>query len=138
MKIQVEPALCRDCQACMLGCSLYHDAVCSPARGRVVVTKDMVRYEFDIRICHHCGDPDCLAACPAGAMSLDERGVVKITYDLCTRCGSCAEACPFDAVVYHGGDDRFLKCDLCEDRREGPLCVELCPANALTLIGELA
>jgi Fe-S-cluster-containing hydrogenase component 2 len=120
----------------MLGCSLYHDGVCSPAGARVMVTKDMARFEFDIRICRHCAEPDCLAACPTGAMALDDRTVVIIDDDVCIRCGSCADACPFAAISYHKAADRYLKCDLCAGHADGPVCVKLCPTGALTLIEE--
>jgi Fe-S-cluster-containing dehydrogenase component len=138
MRILIERGLCRDCQACVLGCSLYHDAVCSPARARIVVTKDMARYEFDLRVCHHCTDPDCLAACPVGAMSLDDRGVVVVDDEVCVQCNACADACPFDAIFFHEATGRYLKCDLCAGRREGPLCVQLCPSGALSLGEELS
>jgi len=136
MRIEVEPRLCRDCQACALGCSLYHDSVCSPDRARLTVTKDMARYEFDIRICCQCETPECLAVCPVGAMALDDRSVVIMDGNVCIRCGACADACPFDAVFYHEASDRYLKCDLCAGRVEGPLCAQLCPVGALKLIEE--
>ena len=134
MGIETKPELCRDCQACVLGCSLYHESVCSPARARLVVAKDMARFEFDIRICRHCEDAACLAACPADAMCLDGGGVVIIDDDLCIQCGACADACPYGSIFYHAGEDRYLKCDLCASRREGPLCAQLCPVGALTIV----
>lgn len=138
MGIRTDPGLCRDCQACALGCSLYHESVCSPARARVVVTKDMARYEFDVRICRHCDEPQCLAACAADAMSLDGRGVVIIDDEACIQCGACADACPYEAIVYHEAEDRYLKCDLCAGRSEGPLCAQLCPVGALTVVEGVA
>jgi len=131
--IQVQAELCHGCQTCMLGCSLYHEGQCHLGLARVRVRKDMARFIFDIRICQHCESPECLEACPSGAMSLDARGVVLIDDDVCTRCGSCAEACPYKAIFYSESEDRYLKCDLCAGRAEGPLCVALCPVGALTI-----
>lgn len=132
-RVRAQSALCRDCQACLLGCSLYHEGSCSPSLARLRIAKDMARYEFTITICRQCTSPACLPACPTGAMSLDERGVVLIDDAVCTRCGSCAAACPYDAIYDHQAADRYLKCDLCAGRDGGPLCVTLCPVAALIL-----
>jgi carbon-monoxide dehydrogenase iron sulfur subunit len=102
--------------------------------ARLVVTKDMARYEFDIVVCKHCDEPDCMLACPSEAMVLDDRGVVIILEEECDRCGACAAACPHDAIFYNEPQDRYLKCDLCAGREQGPLCVEMCPVQALTLV----
>jgi carbon-monoxide dehydrogenase iron sulfur subunit len=133
--IQVDAKLCRDCQACVLACSLHHEGECNLGLARLVVSKDMARYEFDIVICKHCDEPDCMLACPSEAMLLDDRGVVIILEEECNRCGACAADCPHDAIFYNEALDRYVKCDLCAGREEGPLCVQLCPVEALTLVG---
>jgi len=125
---------CRDCQACILGCSLYHEGECSPSLARLRVTKDMARYEFHIAFCHHCPSPECMAACPVDAITLDDRGVAIIDHGACILCGACASACPHDAIFYHEESDRYLKCDLCAGREEGPLCAQLCPVGALVAV----
>jgi len=33
-----------------------------------------------------------------------------------------------------GGRRTYYKCDLCKDRDNGPLCVEICPSGALVFI----
>jgi Fe-S-cluster-containing dehydrogenase component len=130
--------LCRDCQACALGCSLLHDGECGLTLARLVITKDMARYQFGINVCRHCEHPDCVEACPTGALALDSRGVAMLDDAECTRCGACAAACPYDSIFYSAAADRYLKCDLCAGRDAGPLCVELCPVGALSLksVGE--
>jgi Fe-S-cluster-containing dehydrogenase component len=133
MKIQTDSRLCRDCQACTLACSLYHEKECNLGLARLVVSKDMARYAFNILFCQHCDEPACLLACPTEAMLRDERGVVLILDDACIRCGACAAACPYNALFYYAPQDRYLKCDLCAGRAGGPVCVELCPVGALTL-----
>jgi Fe-S-cluster-containing hydrogenase component 2 len=131
MQVHTDPDRCRDCQTCALACSLYHEGACSLTLARLAIIKDAARYEFDIRICQHCPQPECLSACPADAMSMDKRGVVIIHDEACIRCGACAASCPHDAIFYHEREDRYLKCDLCAGRPEGPLCVQLCPVGAL-------
>ena len=132
-RIQVESNVCRDCQVCALACSLYHEGECNPSLARLAISKDMARYEFQIAICQQCDSPDCIPACPTGAMRRDNRGVVVLVEDECTRCGACASACPHDAIFYNRSEDRYLKCDLCAGRDGGPLCAELCGVGALTL-----
>jgi Fe-S-cluster-containing dehydrogenase component len=119
----------------MLGCSLFHEDCSNIGLARLIVTKDMSRFDFRIDICKHCSNPKCLADCPADAIGLDERGVVIIDDQKCIRCGSCRENCPFDAIFYNRKVDRYVKCDLCAGRVDGPLCVQLCPAGALQLAG---
>jgi Fe-S-cluster-containing dehydrogenase component len=125
--------LCRDCQACTLGCSLYHEHQCSPALARLRVSKDMARYTFAIAICRQCAEPDCVLACPNEAMRRDARGLVTLHEDECLHCGACAAACPYQAIFYDEAADRYLHCDHCLGRAGGPLCVELCPVGALRL-----
>jgi len=120
----------------MLACSLYHEGECSLSLARLAIIKDMEQYEFDILICQHCESPECILACPADAMEIDNQGVVTIVDEDCEKCGICADSCPHDAIFYNEGQDRYLKCDLCIDRDDGALCVELCPVGALTFVDE--
>ena len=133
VRIRTERELCRDCQACTLGCSLYQEGECNLALARLLVSKDMAKYEFSIRVCQHCESPDCLAACPTGAIFLDAQGIAILDEVECNRCGACAAACPYEAIFYNQAKDRYLKCDLCAGRAGGPICVELCPVGALSL-----
>lgn len=130
-RIEVDGRLCRDCQTCVLACSLYHTGTCSPELARLMVLKDMATYKFDIVVCQQCDTPDCMLACPTEAMVLDQRGVVVIVDDDCIRCDACRIACPHGALFYHEATDTYLKCDLCAGRANGPLCIELCPVGAL-------
>lgn len=132
-KVQPYPERCRECQVCTLACSLYHEQECNLQRARLVVTKDMAHYLFAITICQQCQDPACLPACPAGALTRDDGGVVHLDQKECIQCGACAEACPYQAILHDPVSDRYYKCDLCAERPEGPLCVSLCPVGALRL-----
>jgi carbon-monoxide dehydrogenase iron sulfur subunit len=121
-----------------LACSLYHEGECNLGLARLRVVKDMARYEFTITICRHCDEPDCLPACPSDALALNDQGVVILLRDACNSCGLCASSCPYDAIFFHEPNDRYLKCDLCAGREEGPLCVGLCPVGALTWVRDVA
>ena len=133
-RIKVSAKLCRECQACALACSLYHEGECNPSLSRVVVLKDMAKYKFHILLCYHCETPKCIVACPTDAMVVDERGVVMINQDDCILCETCASSCPHHAIVFDEIQNRYIKCDLCAGREAGPVCVEVCPVGALTLV----
>lgn len=134
IRIRVNAKACRDCHACMVGCSVFHENECNEDLARVRVEKDMERFVFTIKLCKQCRNPKCKAACPVEAIYQDEKDVVHIYHEKCTRCGACLKACPFDALFFSNGANKYIKCDLCEGREEGPLCVQLCPVGALTLI----
>lgn len=133
MRLVVHPELCRDCQACTLACSLYHEGECNLHLARLRVLKDMERYRFQIIVCRHCVEPHCLAACPNGALRLDERGVPTIVREDCLLCGACQAACPYAALFYDARTGFYIKCDLCSGRAEGPVCVQVCPVAAITV-----
>ena len=133
-RIKTDATICRDCQLCVLACSLYHQGESNPLLSRIQVAKDMEKYEFNITICQHCPDPECVLACPADALEIDDRGVVVFDQDSCIQCGECAKACPFEAIFW--GNDMYFKCELCKGRKSGPLCVEICPAGVLVLAGQ--
>jgi anaerobic dimethyl sulfoxide reductase subunit B (iron-sulfur subunit) len=84
--------------------------------------------------CMHCGVPDCLEACPTGAISKrTEDGIVLVDRELCNGCEACAEACPY-GVPQFGQDGTMQKCDLCVDRLaqgKQPACIGTCPSEAL-------
>ena len=132
-RVVARPNLCRGCEACMLACSLYHERRSWLGLSRLTVTKDMRLFEFRIDICKHCSKPKCVADCPSDAIRLSTRGVVTIDQEKCTRCGICRDLCPFGAIFHSKAADRYIKCDLCIERKEGPLCVQLCPSGALSL-----
>ena len=95
--------------------------------------------------CQHCENPACMVDCPTGAIGRDPGGEVFIRAELCTGCGACAKACPWDNIQMSprpadvprpvgGGPMEYLdlavKCDLCRDY-EGPACVQACPTGSI-------
>ena len=138
MKILIDASLCRDCQACTLACSLFHQGECSPELARLRVKKDLAQGNVEIILCRQCDFPECTAACPNEAIRLDEAGRVILFEEECLQCGACAEACRYHAIFYNPKLGIYLKCDLCRLRAEGPACVGLCPVEALTQAAEEA
>ena len=92
-----------------------------------------------VKICTHCTDAPCMAACGRQAIMRDEdTGVVWIDGSSCAGCGqdaACAGACGNGAVFVHAGNPRPLKCDGCLVRiRAGfnPICVDACPTRCIS------
>lgn len=90
--------------------------------------------------CQHCKNPSCMIDCPTGAIGRDARGEVFIREDLCTGCGSCAKACPWENIQMAPRRDALafpavaVKCDLCKGVDGGPACVASCPTQAIARI----
>jgi anaerobic dimethyl sulfoxide reductase subunit B (iron-sulfur subunit) len=84
--------------------------------------------------CMHCGQPNCIEACPTDAITKrTEDGIVVVDRGECNGCGACVEACPF-GVIQFDQDGIMQKCDLCIDRLaqgKQPICIETCPSEAL-------
>lgn len=140
-KIVHNPELCRGCRICELACSAYHEGVCSAQLSRIHVVPDDLALEFPAYICHQCEYPSCYYACPKKdkSMCIDiETGARYINLDECLRCGKCYCACPFTPsliwVSRENDKKMYYKCDLCRGKENGPICVEVCPRDALTYV----
>ncbi len=90
--------------------------------------------------CNHCEEPLCRDACPSGAISKREDGIVFIDKDKCLGCRYCEWACPYNALRFDARTNTVSKCHFCFedlDRGEPPACVPACPMRALDF-GDLA
>lgn len=97
-------------------------------------------FSYNVSVsCNHCANPACVANCPTGAMQKnEENGVVWSDPEVCIKCGTCAQVCPYGAPQVDEAADNIIKCDLCQDllaNGEPPACVEACPMRALE-VGE--
>ncbi len=148
--LAIDQELCTRCGACSWSCSAVHDDGVSRLlrRGDVVVARVAAEARTLLlpSSCQHCRNPACMIDCPTGAITRDARGEVTIREELCTGCGSCAKACPWDniqmaprgrrqlPIVHTEADAVAVKCDLCHDRNAGPACVAACPVDAIARI----
>ncbi len=54
------------------------------------------------RLCEHCLNPACVAACPSGAIyKREEDGIVLIDQDKCRGWRMCVSACPYKKIYYN-------------------------------------
>ncbi len=144
---------CVRCGHCAWACSEMHGTARLVRRGDKVVARVDGHGESGApqhlmlpNSCQHCENPACMVGCPTGAIGRDPGAEVFIREELCTGCGACAKACPWDniqmavrpitalqpAVPAGGGayTDVAVKCDLCRGY-EGPACVQACPTGSI-------
>ena len=160
----IDKARCVACNRCAMACKVEHnlpnDVRWSQAKtnggedfmtpgGEYPKALSMECYTF---ACQHCDNPACLAACPTGATSKREDGIVVVDYDVCIGCEACINACPYQGVRTHvmspeyaldfkvGDwavpdlvDNTVSKCTFCVeriDRGEQPRCIDVCFCSA--------
>lgn len=141
---------CTRCDDCVRACAATHGG-----RPRFVREGSKLDNLLVAKSCYHCQDPVCLVGCPTGAI---HRGglaeLIDIDDEICIGCGTCANNCPYDAIVMHEtgeiwpddtvpaglrGGDRLVasKCDLCHATGHEPACVSNCPQGCLHRVGSV-
>ena len=159
----VNLARCSGCQTCTVACQMQHNTR-SGISWLQVDSVEMGRWP-DVdhtalpHACLHCEDAPCVAACPTGATTQREDGIVVVDYEKCIACGACMTACPYGARKLNNVEGWYYdaeepapyesygvqrsnvveKCTFCAERLEAgelPYCVDMCP-NAARVFGDL-
>ena len=82
------------------------------------------------RICNHCLNPGCVAACPAGAIyKRGEDGIVLLSQEKCRAWRMCISGCPYKKTYFNWASGKSEKCILCYPRLESgqpPACFHSC------------
>ena len=82
------------------------------------------------RLCEHCLNPACVAACPSGAIyKREEDGIVLIDQDKCRGWRMCVSACPYKKIYFNWKSGKSEKCIFCYPRiemGEPTVCSETC------------
>ena len=87
------------------------------------------------RMCAHCDNPACAAACEAGAIrKRPEDGLVLLDVDRCDGRRNCVAACPYAKTFFDSAIGKASKCHGCFPRLESglaPACVAQCTGRAM-------
>jgi nitrate reductase beta subunit len=98
-------------------------------RQQLFAVERLVFFYFP-RICNHCLNPSCVAACPSGALyKRGEDGIVLLDQTRCRGWRSCVPACPYKKTFWNWATGKSEKCILCYPRLEtgqAPACFHSC------------
>src|SRR5512143_2575631 len=104
-------------------------AVTLEERRRLFALERIVLFYLP-RICNHCLNPGCVAACPAGAVyKRGEDGIVLVSQEKCRAWRMCISGCPYKKTYYNWSTGKSEKCILCYPRLEtgqAPACFHSC------------
>jgi nitrate reductase beta subunit len=102
----------------------------TPELRRQMFEIERVAFFYLPRICNHCLNPACVAACPSGALyKRGEDGIVLLDQKRCRAWRSCVSACPYKKTYYNWSTGKSEKCILCFPRLESgqaPACFHSC------------
>ena len=87
-------------------------------------------YFYLPRLCNHCANPACLAACSRNAIyKRQEDGIVLVDQERCRGYRYCVNACPYKKVYFNEEISKSEKCIFCYPRIEKGLptaCAQQC------------
>ncbi len=98
-------------------------------KAQLSAVERLVMFYFP-RICNHCLNPSCVAACPSGSLyKRGEDGIVLNDQKRCRAWRACIAACPYKKMFYNWQTGKSEKCILCYPRLEtgqAPACFHSC------------
>ncbi len=102
----------------------------SEEERRALFAMERLVFFYVPRICNHCLNPGCLAACPAGAIyKRGEDGIVLVSQRKCRAWRMCVSGCPYKKTYFNWETGKAEKCILCYPRQETqqvPACMHAC------------
>lgn len=146
---------CIGCYSCVIACKAENSTAPGVFWARVLEKEEgkypNPRVTFLPVLCNHCKDAPCVSACPSGATTQRDDGLVLVDYEKCVGCRACMVSCPYQARYYVKKRSSYYpdgptpyesltfdpnregvveKCTLCVHRVDKglePACVQACP-----------
>ncbi|MEE9617054.1 MAG: 4Fe-4S dicluster domain-containing protein, partial [Anaerolineae bacterium] len=72
MYLEIHAEKCTGCRICENFCSFHHEGAVWPERARITIVAQSDEGPFAPTVCRQCEDAPCAAACPVGAITLNE------------------------------------------------------------------
>ena len=155
----IDTRKCVGCQSCVVSCKSENNVppgnfrtwvdvsqfgqTVAASGGDVVTPQDDYVQELKMsnipKLCNHCDDPACVTVCPVKATFKRADGPVLVDPRLCIGCGTCVNACPYNARYINSISHTADKCTLCVERIDTgllPACVTTCVGRA-RIFGDL-
>lgn len=162
----IDLARCVGCYACTMACKVENGTPpgvwYAPVYEKEVGSYPTAKRLFLPTLCFHCKNPPCMKACPTGAISKREDGIVLVDANKCCGSRACVAACPYGALSFvretegeygaeltpweqamsqkNNGVGTVQKCTFCAHRidqgNHEPACVQTCPTRC-RIFGDL-
>ncbi len=113
-----------DCRLCTEACAKSSDPSNSGVR-RISLPELEVE---TVHACNQCSNPECVAICPAGALTLNDSGTISLDPGRCIGCGLCSMACTHGGIVMKAAERKASKADITD------ATVEACPINKIEAV----
>jgi len=119
MGIKVDPKKCVSCMACELACGYHRDDGFALLSACIMVTRGREKRDYSAVVLKEAEN-----LVIARAEGLEIRRIGAVEEGGADQSKGDASAKPL-----------LLRepCDLCSDREEGPLCLQFCPVNAISM-----
>jgi len=140
-QLTIDSRSCWGCMACEVACK-QENQVPSGIKYISVQEKGPEKLDgklalvYQVTLCRHCEQPECLEVCPEEAIGKREDGIIVLEQEQCNGCGACLQACPYQAIAFDQKKEKAAKCDLCFHRVDQgllPACADnICLAQAIS------
>ena len=106
-----EPSRCTGCHTCEETCSETWFKVVDRDKARIQILEPDEAGTYGAIVCTQCGD--CIDVCPTQALYRAKNGVVRMDAERCVGCLACVSFCGIWAMRTHRDTIEPFKCVAC-------------------------
>ncbi len=101
------------------GSQIYAAADVNLEDRKIIEDYGKIFMQYLPRICNHCLNSACVAACPSRAIyKRGEDGIVMVDQEVCKGWRFCTSACPYKKIYFNWNSGKAEKCIFCFPRLE--------------------